>query len=266
MERGSQRMGVTIALAAVLLVAACGGSSKSSSSSSSPGPGTSSSSSSSASSSSSRTAEELAADQQTAQSMVLKIGDFPSGWKAKARPPSTADTPEAKAAVKTFADCLGVDPALVDDNDPTEAKARSDKFVNGDQEVDSTATVPATVEHKDEILGAFRKPEAVGCFENFINAAFKSSLSSSSLPPGTQIGDISVSAGDISGVHGDAINFQATIPITAQGQSINFFSDTLFVLKGRATFDFTFDNVNAPFPADLATQLANTSIDRAPDS
>ena len=258
MRRGTHWSSVVITLVAALLVSACGSSSKSSS--------TSSSSTSSSSSSSGRTAEELAADQQTAQTIVLKIDDFPSGWKAKARPPSTADTPEAKAATKKFADCLGVDPALVDDNDPTEAKARSDKFTNGDQEVDSTATVPANTDHKDEILGAFRKSEAVGCFEDFINEAFKSSLSSSSLPPGTQIGKISVTSGDITGVHGEVINFQATIPITAQGQSITFFSDTLFVLKGRATFDFTFDNVNAPFPADLAAQLANTSIDRAPDS
>ena len=72
--------------------------------------------------------------------------------------------------------------------------------------------------------------------------------------------------GDITGVHGETVNFQATIPISAQGQSINFISDFLFVLKGRTTFEFSFDNVSAPFPADLAVQLANTSIDRAPAS
>jgi len=198
---------------------------------------------------------------------VLKLDDFPSGWKAKARPPASADTPEEKAAAKAFGECLGIDPALIDDEpDANEAKARSDKFTNGDQQADSSVSVHATIEHQDEILGAFRGPDAVGCFEDFINAAFKSALASSSLPPGTEIGKISVTNGDLTGVHGEAINFEATIPITVQGQSINFISDFLFVLKGRTTFEFSFDNIGAPFPADVAVPLANASIDRAPDS
>jgi len=254
---------VTVALIAALLVGACGGSSKSSSSTSS------SSGSSTSSSPSSRTAEELAADQQTAQSIVLKIDDFPSGWKHKARPQSTDDTPEAKAAAQKLAECLGIDPALVDDSsDPNKAKARSDKFTNGELQVESTATVQASVEHKNEVLEAFRKPEAIGCFEDFINTAFTSALSasdSSQLPAGTEIGGITVTAGDLTGIHGDAIDFRATIPFSVQGQSIKLVSDFVFVLKGRTTFDFSFDNANEPFPADLAVQLANASIDRAPD-
>jgi hypothetical protein len=126
--------------------------------------------------------------------------------------------------------------------------------------------VQASIEHEDEILGAFRQPKAVSCFEDFINAAFTSAFSSSSLPPGTEVGKISVSNGDLTGVHGEAINFEAPIPITVQGQTINFISDFLFVLKGRTTFEFSFDNVGGPFPSDLAMQLANSSIDRAPDT
>lgn len=270
MERGPHRLGVTIVLCAAMLVAACGGSSKSSSTSAGSSPSPGSSTSSSSSSSPSRTAEELAADQQTAQTIVLKLDDFPSGWKAKSRGPSSSDTPEAKAAAKKLADCLGIDPALVDDtSDPNKAKARSDKFTSGELQVESTATVQASVEHKNEILDAFRKPEAIGCFEDFINTAFTSALAgsdSSQLPAGTEVGGISVTAGDLTGIHGEAIDFRATIPFSFEGQSITLVSDFVFVLKGRTSLDFSFDNSNEPFPADLAVQLANESIDRVPDS
>ena len=250
-----------VAFLAVAMLVACGG-----------GGGSSASSSSSTSSSSGRTPEQLAADQQTAQSVVLQLSDFPSGWTSKPRGPSTADTPEAIAATKQFAGCLGVDPSLVSDqSDPAKASSKSDKFTDGHNlEVEGSATVQASVDNKQELLAAFRKPASQACFEDFINTAFMYALAhpapGKELPPGVDIGKVAVTPGNLPGVHGEPIVYRTTVPFTVQQQTITIVVDFVFVLKGRTSLDLTFQNVGAPFPTDLAVQLANTSIDRAPDT
>lgn len=265
--RGRARL--AIAGAALLLFAACGSSSTSSSSSTTSG---SPSSSSPGSSSSSRTPEQLDADRQTAQSLLLKLDDFPAGWKSKPRSASSSsDTPEAIAATKKFANCLGIDESFVGEaSDPTKARAKSDQFTMGDLEVEESATVHETVHDQETILTAFRKPTAPACFQEFMNTAFEFALShpdpGKELPPGTEVGKVEVSESDVTGLHGDPIVYRTTIPFTVQGQTFEIIDDFVFGLKGRTSLELTFQNVGAPFPTDLVVQLANTAIDRAPGS
>src|SRR5690349_13602269 len=177
----------------VVLVAACGGGGKGSA-------GSSSAAAAGGNSTPSRTPDQLAADTQTAQSVVLQLSDLPSGWEAKPRDPSTADTPEAKAATKKFAECVGVDPSLVgQQDDPSKARAESDKFTDShDLEVESSATVEPSSDAGQQAITAFAKPEARGCFQDFVRTAVEYSLQhpapGKQLPQGASVGDAEVGA------------------------------------------------------------------------
>ena len=249
-----------------LLAASCGGGGGNSAQTAS---GSAAGSSSSAAT---RSPEQLAADKQTAESVVLQLGDFPSGWEAKPRDPSTADTPEAKAATKKFAECVGVDPSLVgEQSDPSKARAESDKFTDShDLEVDSSATVEPSPDAGQQAITAFGKPEARGCFQDFVRTALEYALQhpqpGKELPPGASVGDAEVGTVNLPGVHAKPVVYRVTVPVTVGKLTIKVFIDFVFALQGRTGLDMTFQNVGQPFPQDLETQLANTSIDRAPDS
>jgi hypothetical protein len=255
-RRKSWRGLMSVAVAVVSLVG-CGG-------------GGSSASSGSASQSSARTPDQLAADQNAADGSILQLADFPAGWDAKPRDPSTSDTPEAQAATKKFADCLGVDPALVGDQaESSKAKVKSDKFTDGHQlQVEASATVDASAAGQQEALTAFGKDGARSCFSEFFNAALSYALAhpspGSTVPRGLTIGTIDVGQVNLPDVHGQSIAYRATVPVTIGSLTVKVSIDFVLVLKGRTGMTFTFQNVGAPFPHDVEVQLANTAIDRAP--
>src|SRR5262249_46452654 len=144
-----------------------------SSSSPSPSSSPSSASTSSASSSGQRTPEQLAADQKTAEAIVLKMSDFPAGWNSKPPDPALDSSPENIAATTQLGQCLHVDPTLIttDQPDSTKAQAQSDVFSDSQSLVaNGDATVSPSTDEVATVFTALQQPEAAGCLKDFFSA------------------------------------------------------------------------------------------------
>jgi hypothetical protein len=219
----------------------------------------------------SRTPKELEADRKIAQGAILALSDLPEGFTAGPRKATSADSPEEKAAVKDFGDCLGVDPSLIDDSaDETKADAKSDKFKKAPNlSFDMSASVSDSSDTQAEVFSAFKSSKAPACFETFFNTALALTLKNpgpgETTPEGLTLGDASVESVDL-GLHGKTVVYRATIPLTVQGQNAEVVSDFVLALKGRIGMTMSFQNVGAAFPEDLEVQIANAAIDGAPDS
>jgi hypothetical protein len=218
-----------------------------------------------------RTAKELEADRKIAQGAILKLSDLPEGFTGTPRKSSAADTPEQKAAVQEFADCIGVDKSLIDDDeDDTKAEAKSDKFKKAPNlSFDMSADVSASKDKQETVFKAFKASTAGPCFETFVNTALKLSLENpapgETVPKGLSLGDTSVESVDL-GLHGKSVVYRATIQASVQGQQFEVISDFVLALKGRIGMTMSFQNVGEAFPEDLEAQIANEAIDGAPDS
>jgi hypothetical protein len=218
-----------------------------------------------------RTPKELEADRKIAKGAILKLSDLPDGFTGAPRGSSSADSPEAKAAVQEFADCIGVDKSLIDDDeDETKAEAKSDKFKKAPSlSFDMSADVSPSQADQEKVFNAFKSSKAGPCFETFVNTALKVSFENpapgETVPKGLTLGDTSVETVDL-GLHGKSVVYRATIRATVQGQQFEVISDFVLALKGRIGMTMSFQNVNDAFPEDLEAQIANEAIDGAPDS
>jgi hypothetical protein len=218
-----------------------------------------------------RNQQQLEADRKIAQGALLKLSDLPEGFTASPRKSTSPDSPEEKAVATDFANCVGVDPSIIDDEtDDTKAEAKSDKFKRAPSlDFEMSASVSASTAEQQKIFNAFKSSKAGKCFEKFFNDALTLSLEhpapGETAPPGLTLGEASVETIDL-GLHGKTVVYRATIPFTVQGQSAEVVSDFVLALKDRIGMTMTFQNVGEPFPKDLEVQIANEAIDGAPDS
>lgn len=215
-----------------------------------------------------RNSDQIASDTAAAQAALLTLADFPSGWEAKQRSPSTADTPEAKAATKKFGDCLGADPSLFDDVS-SGAKAKSDRFTDSKNlRVESNVTLEGSESIVSQGFAALTKPEARGCFGDFIKTATAYGLehpsNGSSPPEGLALGDPTVGTVNLAGLPNEAVVYRVMLPFTIKGLSIKLYIDFVFAAQGRAEMTLTFQNVGDPFPNDLEATLTATAVGRLP--
>jgi hypothetical protein len=216
-----------------------------------------------------RNADQLAADRAAAERAVLKLADLPPGWTGE---PDTDDsTPELQAAQQRFATCLGVDPAFIGGGARAGARAESDDFEDDDNhQVQNTVTMVFSRERALQQLETFRKPEARGCFESFVDSAFQLSLRNpgpgQTAPPGLSFGEARVEVLSVGGLNTDAVAYRARVPVTVRNQTAEAVFDIVLALKGRAGITMIFIAIGEPFPAALETSLTNTVISRAPSS
>ena len=261
-----------VGIVVVVLLAGCGGASDDESSSTTAAPATSVATTSPATTavptSDPRTPDQLAADRAEAEKAVLRLADFPPGWTAS---PDEADatTPEREPALERFAGCLGVEPSFIGGGARAGAKADSDDFEDEDNnQVQNTVTMVFSRERALQQLETFRKPEARGCVESFVDAAIQRSVANpgpgETTPPGLSFGRARVEVLRPAGLHADAVGYRARVPVTVQDESAEALFDIVLALKGRAGITMLFISIGQPFPSDLETSLTNKVIDRAP--
>ncbi len=253
-------------VALAVLAAGCGGDSEDESSPTTvpaTGPATTS-----APTADPRSPGQLAADRARAEQAVLTLADFPPGWKAE---PDEADdtTPEVEAARERFATCLGVDPSFIGGGARAGAKADSDDFEDDDNnQVQSSVTMVFSAARARDQLATFRKPQAGGCVEAFVNTALQQSLANPrpgrTAPAGVSFGQARVEPLTVPGLNTDSVGYRARVPVTAEGQTLDALFDIVLALKGRAGITMTFISIGEPFPSALETSLTNKVIDRAP--
>jgi hypothetical protein len=217
-----------------------------------------------------RTPEQLAADRAAAERTVLTLADFPPGWSGEPDTPNDR-TPEQEAARERFATCLGVDPSFIGGGARAGAKADSDDFEDDDNnQVQNSVTMVFSRDRGVQQLATFRKPEAPGCFEAFVNTAIQQSVANprpgQTARQGVSFGQARVEVLSVAGLNTDSVGYRARMPVTVQNQTLDALFDIVLSLKGRAGITTIFISIGRPFPAELATSLTNKVIERAPAS
>jgi hypothetical protein len=214
-----------------------------------------------------RSPSQLAADRAEAEKAVLKLGDFPPGWTSE--PDSDDTSAEEEAALERFAQCLGVDPSFIGGGARAGAKADSDDFEDDDNnQVQNTVTMVFSRERAVQQLEVFRRPEAPGCVEQFVDAALEFSVRNpgpgQTAPPGLSFGEVHVDVLRPAGLNADSVGYRARVPVTVGDETADALFDIVLALKGRAGITMIFISIGQPFPSALETSLTNKVIDRAP--
>lgn len=194
------------------------------------------------------------ASQEQAKSMVLRLSDFPTGWRAS-RPSSD------EAGQKTFRKCLGVDYSDV----TLRADANSKDFANGESTT-ASSEIQITADEADASQGFKHLSRAMGgsavadCVRHAVADA---------MPAGYDVGDVDFGALSFTRPSGidEARAWQALVPIdvtsgAAKGMSVSAYIDVVFLRKGRVVASVRDSDVITPFDSDLRDQLIQTQAER----
>jgi hypothetical protein len=231
----------------VLGVVACGSSSKSSGSS----PTTAAS-----------TNQNVAADKTAAQAASLKLSDFPAGWTSQ---PASNNIASPAGLGSQLATCLGVSAAQL-----THAPASYDSpdfSDSSNHSVSSNIGYRATAAEQDSSFALFSSSKLPGCLATALNTVIDNEIKhpsnpSDALPAGATIGKATVSRLSFPQIGDRSTAYQAAIPISYKGLNVKSLVDEVFVIKGRASVDLSFEAAGSAVPTNQQQHYTQLVVNR----
>jgi hypothetical protein len=197
-----------------------------------------------------------AAAQAAAQKALLTSAQFPSNWTQQSSPATPLDA----QAQQMLATCLHV-PASELQADPSDvATADSPQFEapGGVGSVQETVDITTTA-HEVAEFQVLAQSQVPTCLGQVFGSYLKSSLASST--PGVTVGTLTMRPLTVSQI-GDATDaFQATIPVTANGQSITLYVDLVFLRSANADIVLTLVDQSS-ISGHAAGQYAGAALQR----
>jgi hypothetical protein len=185
------------------------------------------------------------ADRASAQGVILVQADFPAGWKGT---PHQKD-PNEDAQSKAMAACVGAP-------DPTttqEVDVQGDDFDMGNASASSDVTFVKTLQDAQADLAALAGPKLGPCVKTFARNLLEGDLAQQA--PGAKITAFDFATRAVPSF-GDATHaFRITATASISGQTIKFFIDLVFMLRGRAEAEVDLFNIGAPFDEALGSSL-----------
>jgi hypothetical protein len=210
--------------------------------------------------------QDVAADKAAAQAASLVLTDFPAGWTAQANSNTSTDVQNSKSELTQLAKCLGVSETELAD---APASYSSPDFSENTTERTASSTVNyrATSAEQNRAFELLTSPKTPGClattFKNVIDEAIKHPSSpEETLPAGANIGQPTVSRISFPAVGDKSAALQVRIPVSYQGLSITPVLDGVFVIKGRAGVDMSFQSFQTPFPIDQQKHYTQLVVNR----
>ncbi len=176
--------------------------------------------------------------QQTAESMVLELSDFPNGWRA-----SPAE--DAQGSESELRQCIGVD----NSGFTITGEAASDTFAMGENaEAESASTVfeseQDAADAAAELSSGLGSTAAEGCYSDLITSAVEGE--------DYEVGEIDV--GELSFAPPDNVEdasaWQIAIPVETQGVSATIYLELVVLREGSAVAQV--HTQDAPDPLDPA--------------
>jgi hypothetical protein len=180
--------------------------------------------------------------EELATSMLLRLSDFPSGWRAQ---PSAEDS-----------GCAGIEETSERYDVP--GKAESEDFFHGDatQAFSSAglftdeATARDAFDYLEEVV---QSEEFRDCLDNYLREETEDDVTFGDI----QLGEVSFpSYGDRSSA------WQVVIPVESEGVSVTGYVDAVFILRQTAISVLSFTNPVTPFDEQLRTDLAMVVAER----
>jgi hypothetical protein len=186
---------------------------------------------------------------------LLTLADMPSGWTSTKNTNSNSEVGSAQ-----LAHCVGVATALVSENPPS---VNSKEFQNADDtlEVTDNVTVFPSAKNAAAEFAIGSNPKLPSCMTALASGSLKTKLFGKT-PKGTTIGTPLVSAVSGSAFGPGVDGYSLSVPITAQGQTINVTATQLVAVKGRLGHQVDFTSFNAPFSLALEQQIMQVATSR----
>ena len=186
---------------------------------------------------------------------LLTLDDFATGWAEQPADDTTDEDDEASAII---AECADVDVMLVGDDalgsSRVEAAFTTD---DGTFEVEQSAGFAADEATAAAAAAAVADPDVPGCYAEAVAQFFAEAQASTdpadTLPPGMEIGEVTVSAGDVTAFAlqaDDASWFHVTYPLSLDGQTFEQHADFVFLRNGAALSRVMLTGFGGTFPAE----------------
>jgi hypothetical protein len=206
-----------------------------------------------------RTEAELADDTAAAEAVLLTVDDLPAGWSAGA-PDDEEEDEELQAAL---AECLGVDPELLDPDNP-QAKTPDFTSPDGGDQVTADVTFTPSAAHAGTAFDILGRDETPRCYAEALQTATAQAVEDGEMPPGVEFGEPTFEELSFPDLGDESTAFRITIPVAAQGTEIELYGDVALVRVGRVGIEATFLTELRPFDTEEAAELVQVMIDRVP--
>jgi len=203
-----------------------------------------------------------AADEALAASTLLTVDDFPSGWRTQPVPPDAGELDPAAGA--QLARCLGTDSETVDTDFP---HASTPTFVSpaGDAVTVRVTLAPddgwprAAVQH-------LRQTEAPGCYAQLMEDAIRSSQPVEDAPADVEYGTPTAVVIPYADFGDTTVALRTSLPVSAGGEHINVYVDSVVVRVDRALVSFSFNTQIRPYDRDESERVVQKQVERVSEA
>lgn len=188
---------------------------------------------------------------------LLVLSDMPAGWTSTKNPNANDNN---SLGNKQLAHCIGVSTALIAENPPG---VYSPQFENADGTLtvaDNVAVFPSAKNAQAE-YAVGSNPKFPSCLTALASGPLKAKLFGK-LPKGTTIGTPLVSAVAASALAPGIAGYSLSVPVTAQGVTLNVTVTQLVTVKGRMGHQVTFTSTGDPFSLALEQQIMKVAAAR----
>jgi hypothetical protein len=199
----------------------------------------------------STTSADTTSDNATAEKIVLKQADFPSGWTAKTHQTS----PDDSATRKRFFECIGA----TDPKPQQSADVHSPDFTQGQlNQASSEAQFMKTATDASDDMAALQGPKTVGCVKTLGQEAAQKQL-----PAGTSITDLTAEQLKFPTLKDGTAAVRVSFTVaTSGGVNVPIYADVVYFRAGRALVSLSTVSGGAPMDVKLEEGLAQKMADR----
>jgi hypothetical protein len=188
---------------------------------------------------------------------LLVLSDMPAGWTSTKNPNANNNS---SLGNKQLAHCIGVSASLIAENPPS---VYSPQFQNADGTLtvaDNVAVFPSAKNATAE-YGVGSNPKFPSCLTALASGPLKAKLFGK-LPKGTTIGTPLVSAVAASALAPDVAGYSLSVPVMAQGITLNVTVTQLITIKGHLGHQVTFTSAGTPFSLAVEQQIMKVAAAR----
>ena len=201
-------------------------------------------------------------DKAAAQSALLTLADFPSGWSEV---PVEDETDEG--ANSEFAACVGSDEGLIDVGG---AKASTGDFSgpDGNVTISEGVGIAQTVDEAAAQLTALEEPGVTAClqdaFRDLVSDRIKDPSTFGGTPEDYSVGEVTLGRLNVTPVGDQVVAFRVSVEIKSEEVSVNLFLDNVYARMGRSIVFLQFESALDPYAAEDVDQIVSLAVSRLP--
>jgi hypothetical protein len=198
------------------------------------------------------TTTDTAGDNATAQKIVLKQTDLPSGWTSKTHQTS----PDDATTRKRFFECIGG----TDPKPQQSADVHSPDFTQGQlNQASSEVQLMKTAKDASDAMAALQGAKTVDCVKQLGQEAAQTQL-----PAGTSITDLTAAQLKFPTLKDGTAAVRVSFTVaTSGGVNVPIYADVVYFRAGRALASLSTVSGGAPMDAKLEEGLAQKMASRA---